>query len=176
MTPERYHRIGELFDVATGLAEAERDAYLNQACGDDDALRREVAELLKSDQSAADFLSPKAAVAATVESIGPYKIQRQLGEGGMGTVYLAGQSQPIQREVALKVIRAGMGSKAVIARFDGERRALALMDLPIRLAGCRCGRFAHARLGALQARLGCAMADPTSDFCFAARGITHLCT
>ena len=130
MTPERYHRIGELFDVATGLAEAERDAYLNQACGDDDALRREVAELLKSDQSAADFLSPKAAVAAAVESIGPYKIQRQLGEGGMGTVYLAEQSQPIQREVALKVIRAGMGSKAVIARFDGERRALALMDHP----------------------------------------------
>jgi serine/threonine protein kinase len=61
---------------------------------------------------------------------GPYRVVRQLGEGGMGTVYLAEQQEPIRRLVALKVIKLGMGTREVIARFDSERQALALMDHP----------------------------------------------
>src|SRR5262245_2844275 len=64
------------------------------------------------------------------ESIGPYKLVRQLGEGGMGVVYHAQQLQPIRRDVALKIIKPGMNSKQVIARFETERQALALMDHP----------------------------------------------
>src|SRR5206468_7695606 len=60
--------------------------------------------------------------------IGPYKLLQQIGEGGMGTVYLAEQTRPVQRKVALKVIKPGMDSKQVIARFEAERQALALMD------------------------------------------------
>src|SRR6202040_3002121 len=62
--------------------------------------------------------------------IGPYKLLQQIGEGGMGTVFMAEQTQPVQRKVALKLIRAGMDSRQVIARFDAERQALALMDHP----------------------------------------------
>ncbi len=127
MTPERYERIGELFDAALELAAGERDAYLTQACGGDETLRAEVGLLLANHERAKDFLTPSE---QQIEAIGPYKILRLLGEGGMGTVYLALQETPLRREVALKVIKPGMGSKAIIARFEGERRALALMDHP----------------------------------------------
>src|SRR5262249_1164689 len=62
--------------------------------------------------------------------IGPYKLLQQIGEGGMGTVWMAEQAQPVQRKVAIKVIKAGMDSRQVIARFEAERQALALMDHP----------------------------------------------
>src|SRR5262249_35803933 len=62
--------------------------------------------------------------------IGPYKLLQQIGEGGMGTVYMAEQTHPVQRKVALKIIKAGMDSRHVLARFDAERQALALMDHP----------------------------------------------
>ncbi len=127
MTPERYERIGELFDAALDLAPDDRDGYLSQACAGDETLRAEVVLLLANHQRARNFLAPSEPL---IDSIGPYKIQRQLGEGGMGTVYLALQETPLRREVALKVIKPGMGSKAIIARFEGERRALALMDHP----------------------------------------------
>ena len=127
MTPERYDRIGELFDAALELPPGERDDYLSQACDTDETLRAEVVLLLANHQRAKDFLAPSEPL---IDSIGPYKIQRQLGEGGMGTVYLALQETPLRREVALKVIKPGMGSKAIIARFEAERRALALMDHP----------------------------------------------
>ena len=68
--------------------------------------------------------------AAPGAEIGPYKIVRQLGEGGMGAVYLAGQLQPIRRDVALKIIKPGMDSRQVISRFESERQTLALMDHP----------------------------------------------
>jgi serine/threonine protein kinase len=62
--------------------------------------------------------------------VGPYKLLPQIGEGGMGTVYMAEQTQPVQRRVALKIIKAGMDSRQIIARFEAERQALALMDHP----------------------------------------------
>ncbi len=127
MTPERYNRINELFDAALDLPASDRPAYLSSACPDNPSLLQQVNQLLATHERAANFLVPSD---APPTAIGPYKIQRVLGEGGMGTVYLATQAEPIRRDVALKIIKPGMGSKAVIARFDSERRALALMDHP----------------------------------------------
>jgi non-specific serine/threonine protein kinase/serine/threonine-protein kinase len=127
MTPERYQRLNELFDAALDLPAPERAAYLATACPDNPSLLQQVSQLLATHERAANFLVPSDAPPA---AIGPYKVDRVLGEGGMGTVYLATQTDPIRREVALKIIKPGMGSKAVIARFDSERRALALMDHP----------------------------------------------
>jgi serine/threonine protein kinase/Flp pilus assembly protein TadD len=119
---------------------AERAAYLEEACRDDPLLRDEVESLLKAGQEAGAFfagLGPSAAVAALEPSaerpgavIGPYKIMEQIGEGGMGLVFVAEQQQPIRRKVALKVIKPGMDTGQVVARFEAERQALALMDHP----------------------------------------------
>src|SRR5262245_21936743 len=119
---------------------AERQAYLDAECKSNEALRQEVEELLKHHEPARAFLEPVApASAATLgqsvsESagsvIGPYKLLEQIGEGGMGTVWMAQQTHPVKRVVAVKLIKAGMDSKQVIARFEAERQALALMDHP----------------------------------------------
>jgi serine/threonine protein kinase len=117
-----------------------RQAFLAEACGDDAALRRHVEMLLAANDQAGSFLEKGAlATDATVNqgalqcpgtTIGPYKLLEQIGGGGMGTVYMAEQTRPVQRKVAIKVIKAGMESGQVIARFDAERQALALMDHP----------------------------------------------
>src|SRR5437868_1349741 len=117
---------------------AQRAAFLDQACASDPALRQRIERLLQRHQEADGFLeSPAAALVATVDEpiregpgtiIGPYKLLQQIGEGGMGTVFMAEQTQPVQRKVALKVIRPGMDSSQIIARFEAERQALAMMD------------------------------------------------
>ena len=118
----------------------ERAAFLDQACGRNRDLRHSVELLLKAHAKAGDFLAPPstgpvedtaepvstAEVPGTV--IGPYKLLQQIGEGGMGTVWMAQQTEPVKRVVAVKLIKAGMDSKQVIARFEAERQALALMD------------------------------------------------
>ena len=120
---------------------AERKAYLQDACGGDLAARQRVEALFKVYENAGSFLesppaSPTSSTSAgsSTESsgtvIGPYKLLQQIGEGGMGTVYMAEQTQPVQRTVALKLIKAGMDSRQVLARFGAERQALALMDHP----------------------------------------------
>src|SRR6266516_2670452 len=115
----------------------ERQAYLAAACGGDDALRSEVEDLLRHQERLGSFLEaapsgPATAAEATQEApgavIGPYKLLQQIGEGGMGTVFMAEQIHPVQRKVALKVIKPGMDSGQVIARFEAERQALAMMD------------------------------------------------
>jgi serine/threonine protein kinase len=119
----------------------ERAAYVEAACGQDVALRARIETLLQAHEQAGGFLPEKAEVCdaqPTVDEppvseragtvIGPYKLLQQIGEGGMGTVYMAEQTQPVQRKVALKVIKAGMDSRQVIARFEAERQALAMMD------------------------------------------------
>jgi len=124
-------------------APQERAAYLDQACGPDAGLRARVEALLKAHGEAGDFLGggPLASgPAATIDErpvcevlgkrIGPYKLMEQIGEGGMGLVFVAEQEQPVRRRVALKLIKPGMDSRAVIARFEAERQALALMDHP----------------------------------------------
>ncbi len=115
-----------------------RTAYLQEACGNDDALRAEVEGLLQALDRAGPFLNRPVLSAGSVDQpvllerpgtvIGPYKLLEQIGEGGFGVVYMAEQQQPVRRKVALKIIKPGMDSKQVIARFEAERQALALMD------------------------------------------------
>jgi serine/threonine protein kinase len=117
---------------------AEQAAFLNRVCASDPALRQRIERLLQRHQQADSFLeSPAAALAGTVDEppterpgavIGPYKLLQQIGEGGMGVVYMAEQQQPVRRKVALKIIKPGLDSKQVIARFEAERQALAMMD------------------------------------------------
>src|SRR5215510_12015474 len=117
----------------------ERAAYLDQACAGDPDLRRRVEKMLAAQAQAGSFLEqPAPGPVITVDEvpvterlgmvIGPYKLLQQLGEGGMGTVFMAEQTQPVHRKVALKVIKPGMDSCQVIARFEAERQALAMMD------------------------------------------------
>ena len=114
--------------------------YLDDACGEDQELRRQVEVLLEVHASGASLLD-KGAVAAdfTIDQpplekpgtqIGPYKLLQQIGEGGMGVVYMAEQKEPVERRVALKIIKPGMDTRQVIARFEAERQALAMMDHP----------------------------------------------
>src|SRR5271166_1887389 len=142
-----------VFCEALEIADPEqRRQFLDQACGADHALREQVEKLLAFSQSAGVFfkdctpaLEPEAADAERVLSaaesalepeipetkcIGPYKLLQKLGEGGHGVVYMAEQEQPIRRRVALKIIKLGMDTRNVIARFEAERQALALMDHP----------------------------------------------
>ena len=119
---------------------AERDAYLDASCGAEPGLRDRLAALIDSHERADKFLnSPPPGIEITSsrlfpegsgDSVGPYKLRELIGEGGFGLVYVAEQEQPIRRKVALKVIKPGMDSKEVIARFEAERQALALMEHP----------------------------------------------
>src|SRR6266536_2638611 len=126
------------------LAAAQRDAYLDQACAGDAALRKQVETLLQSHEQAKGFLEApptgldfKRTALVNIpltekpcDRIGRYKLLQQIGEGGCGVVYMAEQEEPVRRRVALKVIKIGMDTKQVIARFEAERQALALMDHP----------------------------------------------
>jgi serine/threonine protein kinase/tetratricopeptide (TPR) repeat protein len=129
---------------------AERAAFLDGACGDNHALRDRIGELLREQEQLGSFLERPAgelaqtrtiagAVAKEAPAIPPegpgavlglYKILQQIGEGGMGAVWMAEQARPMQRMVALKIIKPGMDSKQIIARFEAERQALALMEHP----------------------------------------------
>jgi serine/threonine protein kinase/tetratricopeptide (TPR) repeat protein len=132
-----------IFFAALEQAPVEREAYLARACANDQLLRCRVEKMLAAQDEARSFLEvgPAACVAeldATCESshvpasraIGPYKLLELIGEGGMGLVYMAEQHQPVRRLVALKLIKPGMDSRQVIARFEAERQALAMMDHP----------------------------------------------
>jgi len=123
------------------LSGAERSAYLDNACGNDAALRARAEALLKADDQAGSFLdAPAFDVTVTFDKspliegpgtvIGPYKLLEKIGEGGMAYVYMAEQERPLRRRVALKIIKLGMDTKQVIARFEVERQALAVMDHP----------------------------------------------
>lgn len=133
----------DIFQGARRLPPSERGAFLDEACGDDIVLRGRVAALLRVHDEDIRFLAspalgprdgPAASPAPTGEGpgslIGPYRLVELLGTGGMGAVYLAEQTEPVQRDVALKIIKPGMDSSRVIARFEAERQALALMDHP----------------------------------------------
>src|SRR5262245_10538855 len=138
MDPKSIDRI--FWDAAQLGSVAERDAYLDGACGGDPQLRRRVEELLQARPKASNFLESLAPRSvATVEEligerpgtlIGAYKLLEQIGEGGFGVVFMAEQQQPLRRKVALKILKAGMDTRQVVARFEAERQALALMDHP----------------------------------------------
>ena len=136
----------EIFEQAMALTSHEaREGYLIGACGQNRDLRRRVDELLAAfnDAGELDFLKSgeRGREAQTVlldarpdegpgTVIGRYKLLQQIGEGGMGVVYMAEQEEPVRRRVALKIIKLGMDTKSVIARFEAERQALAMMDHP----------------------------------------------
>jgi len=139
-----------LFEAAQQLQPNQRKTFLDLACADDPSLRQQLDELLSADAEADDFfqagapqlqinltklsgpLPPNETVGAELLGtlVGPYKLLQKIGEGGCGVVYMAEQEKPVRRRVALKVIKLGMDTKNVIARFEAERQALAMMDHP----------------------------------------------
>jgi len=139
---QQYKDEEAIFKAAVKLGTAaERDAYIGQACGDDPALVARLTSLLKAhsaEHAFLDALMPQYDVSidgpAVSEGpgsiIGRYKLLERIGEGGMAVVYMAEQTEPIRRKVALKIIKLGMDTRQVIARFEAERQALALMDHP----------------------------------------------
>jgi serine/threonine protein kinase/tetratricopeptide (TPR) repeat protein len=147
--PAEFKRVKEIFLEAVEEAGPEgREARLRERCGNDTALRRQVEALLRQHEEAGSFLepppfacasggpdtssAPRGDFAGLAEGVGthvgPYELVQKLGEVGMGAVWVAEQSEPVKRRVALKVIKPGMDSERVIRRFGQERQALALMD------------------------------------------------
>jgi eukaryotic-like serine/threonine-protein kinase len=142
-----WQRVDEIFIAVIESSPPDRAARLDALCGSDAALRADVSRLLKSDGGVeSGFLEAPAAVSAPASSaveprgipiqerpgtiIGRYTLHEQIGEGGFGVVYLAEQEKPVRRRVALKIIKPGMDTRQVVARFQAERQALALMDHP----------------------------------------------
>src|SRR5260370_2090060 len=116
------------------------EAFVDQACAGDEDLRRQVGLLLKAHAEGGSLASRQPVMESTGiyagpaegpgAAIGPYKLLQEIGEGGFGVVFLAEQTQPVRRKVALKVLKPGMDTRQVVARFEAERQALAIMDHP----------------------------------------------
>jgi len=136
MADERRRRAEDLFQQAADLEPDERDAFLQQACASEPGLRAEVERLLRHIDSRAVRSLHTVQVDdpgdrdLTGTTVGPYTLVELLGEGGFGSVYRAEQQHPIRREVALKIIKLGMDTRQVIARFESERQTLAMMEHP----------------------------------------------
>src|SRR5262249_40265359 len=145
MTPERWQRIEELFRAALQRQAGQRAAFLDEACAQDPALRREVETLIAAHEQAPSFRDHPASPLPTGARpapdsegaltqgprIGPYQILQEIGHGGMGTVYLAirGDDQ-YRKRVAIKLVRRGLNSEAIVRRFLNERQILAGLDHP----------------------------------------------
>jgi serine/threonine protein kinase/tetratricopeptide (TPR) repeat protein len=137
-----FRQVKDIFLAALEKEDAsDREAYLSEACASDTGLRGQVEALLHRHEQAGSFLQAPSPTGLVVTAdvpiterpgtiIGPYKLMELIGEGGMGLVFVAEQQQPVRRRVALKVIKPGMDTRAVVARFEAERQALALMDHP----------------------------------------------
>ena len=127
----------EIFGHALALPAGERDAYLAVACAGDTDRRANLASMLAAHDAAgagsfmaATVRQPHRIAEAAGDRIGPYVLLENIGEGGCGTVFRAEQREPIRREVALKIIKLGMDTETVVARFEAERQAVAMMDHP----------------------------------------------
>ncbi|MBD3335095.1 MAG: tetratricopeptide repeat protein [Candidatus Eisenbacteria bacterium] len=144
MHPQTFARLKEILLTLPQLPAGEKEKYLSEACADDPELRERISAILKAGESPPEVLKT-AGLAELIPSrlhaepqptsadplpkkIGPYLIRGILGEGGMGTVYHAVQTEPIQRDVALKLIRHGLDVERVAARFEAERQTLAIME------------------------------------------------
>ena len=169
----------EIFHQVRGVPLSERAGQLNGACGDDATLRARVEALLQADAEVGDFLRTSSesapnldhAAAATIDApsrespgtrIGPYKLMEMLGEGGFGMVWLAERREPFVQRVALKIIKAGMDTKAVIARFEQERQALAVMDHPSVAKVLDAGMTAAGRPYFVMEHVA---GEPITDYC-----------
>ena len=132
--------VKEIFNEVIELPVGERPAFLARACGNDRGLRAQVDELLAVHDGSGDFLSAPTHVGPPLDTlpggeavgtvIGRYRLLEEIGEGGFGTVYMAEQQHPVRRMVAFKIIKLGMDTRQVIARFEAERQALAMMEHP----------------------------------------------
>jgi len=134
--------VEKVFESAIKLATPqERAAYVRGACGEDPALRQQVESLIQAHDEVGGFmLTDPGETVITIPDrplsekegtcIGRYKLLQRIGEGGMGVIYMAEQTEPVTRKVALKIIKLGLDTKSVIARFEAERQALAMMDHP----------------------------------------------
>jgi len=143
MTPDRWRQIRDLFEAVLERTPQERAAFLDRACAGDAALRAEVEALLSLDASAEGFLdtsavemaragrSDRSAESLVARRIGPYQVVREIGHGGMGTVYLAVRADDqYQKQVAIKLVKRGMDTEAIIGRFHNEQQILANLDHP----------------------------------------------
>ncbi|HUS37444.1 MAG TPA: protein kinase [Verrucomicrobiae bacterium] len=135
MKPTETANTRDIFLEALDLPASERAAFVNQACANNSALREHVEKLLAEHETIADFLDAPAATpvlndggAKPGDQIGHYRLLQQIGEGGAGVVFMAEQAAPVRRRVALKVLKLGMDTRHVVARFEAERQALAMMD------------------------------------------------
>ena len=126
----------DIFAAALERDPGDRDAFLRNACGEDEFLRLEVQSLLSAYHTSDGLSTPAwldpsgAGATAAGRMIGPYRLMRKLGEGGMGQVWLAEQTTPVRRQVALKLVRVGIYDDAVLQRFRAEWQSLAMMDHP----------------------------------------------
>lgn len=135
-------QVERLFHAACELDDEQRRVFLDAACGEDSEMRCEVETMLRHDHADSGFLAgPAVALPSVTQTaagvterpgteIGPYRLMEQIGEGGFGLVFVAHQQKPVRRKVALKIIKPGMDTRDVVARFEAERQALALMDHP----------------------------------------------
>ena len=141
MTPEQWRTVGELFHEALNVPAAERTVWVKQASSIDNDVRRELLSLLENDRLAAGFVERKVKsavvslfdgpAAAQQQRVGPYKLLRELGHGGMGTVYLAERDDAqYETKVAIKLVRPGMDTEIILHRFRRERQILARMQHP----------------------------------------------
>jgi len=142
MATENFKKAGEIFQDAIEIEDpAKREDYLENACEGDQKLRAEVEALLRAHEQAGDYLkAPAVDPNVTFENppmidgpgtmIDRYELLELIGEGGMGMVYLAQQKEPVKRRVALKIVKLGMDTKQVVARFEAERQTLAVLDHP----------------------------------------------
>src|SRR5262245_21678253 len=129
----------EIFHAALAKPPDVRAQFLAAACAGDEQLRHRVEALLHAHENPGSFLAAPPMPTETIDAptpeqpgarIGPYKLLEQIGEGGFGIVFMAEQIEPVRRKVALKILKAGMDTKQVVARFEAERQALAIMDHP----------------------------------------------
>ncbi|MEL6258485.1 MAG: serine/threonine-protein kinase, partial [Pseudomonadota bacterium] len=135
---DSWTKLWDVFHDARALEGEARAAFIRTACADDSALKAEVEKLLAGLDNAASFMERPPQIVPDVvgaddemgADLGRYQIQRLVGEGGMGLVYEARQTEPIQRQVAIKLIKPGNGSQEILARFENERQAMALMTHP----------------------------------------------
>ena len=142
MSTQRWEWMKQILEDALQLPSDQRPAYLDSACGTDGELRSEVESLIDSNEAAgSQFLavpapdlllssSPHDAKTPLSQMIGPYRLVEELGRGGMGQVWLAEQTTPLKRQVALKLIKGGMFDRNALQRFQSERQSLAIMDHP----------------------------------------------